>query len=155
MSELLLSCSADAPKYLHPVNALVTSDGHVYHVPPFKAATSCETSEDDKTPSCKLVFGSWVYNTNELKLSSKTERADVSFYIQNNQFELFTTSAEIRERMYACCPNTKYGDISYTINMKRRRSKKDQMPKPDSGAPINTVSLLGLLAGIFLTKAVL
>jgi hypothetical protein len=134
--DIILFNAVEAPQYFDEDRIMchVSPSGYVVRVQPLTVGTSCETSEEDTAPSCSITMGSWVYSSNLLKINSPRDRIDASHYTQNNEFELFTTTAVQNEKAYECCPDTTYGNVKFTINLKRRPRKEDLDKKDINGS---------------------
>jgi len=114
---------------LHETYAVVTSRGSISYIPPYRFISTCRINTtwfpfDEQ--SCNLKFGSWVYNGLDLKLKSKDSyyedqaiKMDISTYVKNSNWHLVSTTGELKEVTYDCCPEP-YQDITYTITLRRR-----------------------------------
>lgn len=120
----------------------VKHTGQVLYVPSYKFRSLCVVAEgSEDSPECPLTFGSWIHNSGRLHLFSSSERADAAFYVQNLDYELYTMNSVSLERTYKCCPDETYGDLTYTIRL-RRRPKEDEGEGQEESAAMREVSLL-------------
>ncbi|KAK5866090.1 hypothetical protein PBY51_020306 [Eleginops maclovinus] len=70
---------------------------------------------------CKLTFGSWTYNGNQVDISLTMESGDLSDFVENVEWECHGMPAVRNVMMYGCCSDP-YTEITYTLLLKRRSS---------------------------------
>ncbi|XP_037327673.2 neuronal acetylcholine receptor subunit alpha-9-I [Pungitius pungitius] len=70
---------------------------------------------------CKLTFGSWTYNGNQVDISLGMDSGDLSDFVENVEWECHGMPAVRNVKMYGCCSDP-YTDITYTLLLKRRSS---------------------------------
>ncbi|XP_031732221.1 neuronal acetylcholine receptor subunit alpha-9-I [Anarrhichthys ocellatus] len=70
---------------------------------------------------CKLTFGSWTYNGNQVDISLGMDHGDLSDFVENVEWECHGMPAVRNVMMYGCCSDP-YTDITYTLLLKRRSS---------------------------------
>ncbi|KAI9519100.1 Neuronal acetylcholine receptor subunit alpha-9-I [Dissostichus eleginoides] len=70
---------------------------------------------------CKLTFGSWTYNGNQVDISLRMDSGDLSDFVENVEWECHGMPAVRNVMMYGCCSDP-YTDITYTLLLKRRSS---------------------------------
>ncbi|KAI4832950.1 hypothetical protein KUCAC02_015884 [Chaenocephalus aceratus] len=70
---------------------------------------------------CKLTFGSWTYNGNQVDISLGMDSGDLSDFVENVEWECHGMPAVRNVMMYGCCSDP-YTDITYTLLLKRRSS---------------------------------
>ncbi|XP_020501222.2 neuronal acetylcholine receptor subunit alpha-9-I [Labrus bergylta] len=70
---------------------------------------------------CKLTFGSWTYNGNQVDISLGMDSGDLSDFVENVEWECHGMPAVRNVMMYGCCSDP-YTDITYTLHLKRRSS---------------------------------
>ncbi|XP_068448181.1 neuronal acetylcholine receptor subunit alpha-9-I [Clinocottus analis] len=70
---------------------------------------------------CKLTFGSWTYNGNQVDISLAMDSADLSSFVDNVEWVCHGMPAVRNVMMYGCCSDP-YTDITYTLLLKRRSS---------------------------------
>ncbi|XP_029293867.1 neuronal acetylcholine receptor subunit alpha-9-I [Cottoperca gobio] len=70
---------------------------------------------------CKLTFGSWTYNGNQVDISLGMDSGDLSDFVENVEWECHGMPAVRNVMMYGCCSDP-YTDITYTLVLKRRSS---------------------------------
>lgn len=91
---------------LEPVMAIVTSEGNVTWVPPFKSVVSCELQGfsfpfDEQT--CRVTFGSWTRDVKELDLQvSANATCELG---TNKHWHIVGVEHERNEKKYDCCSN--------------------------------------------------
>ncbi|XP_076814946.1 acetylcholine receptor subunit alpha-type acr-16-like [Clavelina lepadiformis] len=135
--DILLYNSADAKfdptTHTHVV---VDSTGDCLYVPPgiFKSTCKIDVSNfpfDEQ--KCKLKFGIWSYNGNQVDLQLQSNQADdfdienwkrsdgvdITEYTESGEWKLTNVTAQRKSLKYKCCPE-KYVDVSFTLVMRRR-----------------------------------
>ncbi|XP_054460983.1 neuronal acetylcholine receptor subunit alpha-9-I [Anoplopoma fimbria] len=70
---------------------------------------------------CKLTFGSWTYNGNQVDISLGMDSGDLSDFVENVEWECHGMPAVRTVMMYGCCSDP-YTEITYTLLLKRRSS---------------------------------
>lgn len=102
----------------------LSHNGFTYWAAPFIFKTLCKINVADfpfDTQICKLTFGSWQYNGNEVNIiNSKKIGSIASTRVENGEWEVLKVLIERKEVFYKCCPNQPYPEISFIIHMKRR-----------------------------------
>ena len=104
---------------------VIYSDGSVSWVPPYRLTSTCKFDTvwfpfDEQT--CLVKFGSWTYNGFTINLSTKDDSgADISSFVQNDEYDLVEASVKRNEVVYECCPEP-YLDITFSIKLRRWRS---------------------------------
>uniref|UniRef100_A0A8C3GB88 Cholinergic receptor nicotinic alpha 9 subunit n=1 Tax=Cyclopterus lumpus TaxID=8103 RepID=A0A8C3GB88_CYCLU len=68
---------------------------------------------------CKLTFGSWTYNGNQVDIIMGMDSGDLSDFVVNVEWECHGMPAVRNVMMYGCCSDP-YTDITYTLLLKRR-----------------------------------
>ncbi|TNN69376.1 Neuronal acetylcholine receptor subunit alpha-9-I [Liparis tanakae] len=68
---------------------------------------------------CKLTFGSWTYNGNQVDIIMGMDKGDLSDFVENVEWECHGMPAVRNVMMYGCCSDP-YTDITYTLLLKRR-----------------------------------
>ena len=68
---------------------------------------------------CTLIFGSWTYDSSQLKLKKKSKSVELSQYVDSAKWELLESSVEHSERKHNCC-QFPFSDIIITIKIRRR-----------------------------------
>ncbi|XP_032220715.2 neuronal acetylcholine receptor subunit alpha-10 isoform X2 [Nematostella vectensis] len=104
-------------------NAVVTSDGLVSMTIPSILKTSCKidaTRYPFDKQSCPMIFGSWTYDGNLLSIKMESHSADLSEYSENVEWELVSAEAKFHSKLFVCCPDTPFEEVTYTIVVKRR-----------------------------------
>ena len=102
----------------------VNSTGHCYWAAPFIFKTSCHFNVRDfpfDEQQCKLKFGSWNLHKGLLDLVPKRNLAPVAKEkVENGEWNVTSIQIKRSEDEYACCPDEKYTDVTFFINLKRR-----------------------------------
>nr|XP_058942498.1 neuronal acetylcholine receptor subunit alpha-10-like [Pocillopora verrucosa] len=102
----------------------VNSTGHCYWAAPFIFKTSCHFNVRDfpfDEQQCKLKFGSWNLHKGLLDLVPKRNLAPVAKEkVENGEWNVISIQIKRSEDEYACCPDEKYTDVTFYINLKRR-----------------------------------
>ena len=102
----------------------VRHDGYCYWAAPFIFKTSCPFDVRDfpfDAQQCELKFGSWQFHMGQLDLIPKREVAPLAKErVDNGEWNVTTIEIKRNVIVYACCPDEKYPDITFTINLQRR-----------------------------------
>ena len=102
----------------------VRHDGYCYWAAPFIFKTSCPFDVRDfpfDAQKCELKFGSWQFHMGQLDLIRKREVAPLAKErVDNGEWNVTTIKVKKNVIVYACCPDEKYPDITFTINLQRR-----------------------------------
>uniref|UniRef100_A0A8C1YF09 Neurotransmitter-gated ion-channel ligand-binding domain-containing protein n=1 Tax=Cyprinus carpio TaxID=7962 RepID=A0A8C1YF09_CYPCA len=70
---------------------------------------------------CRLTYGSWTYNGNQLDILNTMESADLADLVDSVEWEMLGMSAKKNIILYGCCADP-YLDVTYTLKLKRRAS---------------------------------
>ncbi|XP_067934663.1 neuronal acetylcholine receptor subunit alpha-7-like [Watersipora subatra] len=125
--DILMYNSAD-PAFdgSYSVNLVVYSDGTITQTPPGIFTSSCPINIkwfpfDDQ--ECKLKFGSWTYDGTKINLEIKDGMEDGSLdgYSRSGEWDLLGFPGVRNVVYYDCCPDNPYIDITYSINVRRRK----------------------------------
>ena len=102
----------------------VRHDGYCYWAAPFIFKTSCPFDVRDfpfDSQQCELKFGSWQFHMGQLDLIRKRDVAPLAKErVDNGEWNVTTIKIEKNVIVYACCPDEKYPDITFIINLTRR-----------------------------------
>lgn len=102
----------------------VRHDGYCYWAAPFIFKTSCPFDVRDfpfDAQQCELKFGSWQFHMGQLDLIRKRDVAPLAKErVDNGEWNVTTIEVKRNVIVYACCPDEKYPDITFTINLQRR-----------------------------------
>ncbi|CAH1797308.1 unnamed protein product [Owenia fusiformis] len=111
-----------------PTNVVVYSSGLCNWIPPGIYISSCKINIrwfpfDDQL--CTMKFGSWTYDGSKINLTllgtaGNTGEGDISTYQPSGEWDLIGVSGIRNVEKYDCCPDP-YLDITYTINIRRRK----------------------------------
>ncbi|XP_055296063.1 acetylcholine receptor subunit alpha-type acr-16-like isoform X2 [Sitodiplosis mosellana] len=110
--------------YYGTVNCYVEPDGNVTWVPPATFKTFCDSSLrywPFDSHKCTLLFGSWIYNGNEIDVVPKKTDSHLEMFIENPEWEVTDVKVGRSVNFFACCPEP-YVDIHYNITVNRRSS---------------------------------
>ncbi|WAQ96377.1 ACHA3-like protein, partial [Mya arenaria] len=108
-------------------DALITLayDGNVTWIPQGIYMSTCDvdvrTFPFDKQ-NCSLKFGSWTYDGSKLNLDflyDKREMLTTDYFVANKAWTVLETPGKRNIISYACCPNVKYHDLTYTVIFRR------------------------------------
>ncbi|KAG4074233.1 hypothetical protein HA402_008981 [Bradysia odoriphaga] len=102
--------------------ALIYSEGMALWVPPCRISAYCNMTLEEHPlgeQSCKLKFGSWVYDglSMNLQLDGKP-KADISTYM-GNKWEITKNTATRKDTYYPCCKEP-YTNLNYNLSFKRK-----------------------------------
>ncbi|XP_029457829.1 neuronal acetylcholine receptor subunit alpha-10 isoform X3 [Rhinatrema bivittatum] len=70
---------------------------------------------------CRLTFGSWTYNGNQIDILNHLDTGDLTDFVENVEWEVLGMPAKKNVITYGCCSEP-YPDITYTLMLKRRAS---------------------------------
>ena len=100
---------------------MVESNGNVFWSRPGSINSICDFDLEyypyDRQ-TCLLKFGSWTYSENDLVLNQRKYDIDLTYYKENEEWELLDTTSQTNLMKYSCCSESFY-DITFTINFKR------------------------------------
>lgn len=100
---------------------MVESNGNVFWSRPGSINSICDF-DLEKYPydrqTCLLKFGSWTYSENDLVLNQRKYDIDLTYYKENEEWELLDTTSQTNLMKYSCCSDSFY-DITFTINFRR------------------------------------
>lgn len=96
--------------------------GNVLWVPPATFKTFCDLNLRNwpfDSHKCTLIFGSWIYNGEEINLQAKETDSHLDLFVENPEWEISSLTWARTVSHYACCPDP-YIDIRYNITVARR-----------------------------------
>ncbi|XP_078700395.1 neuronal acetylcholine receptor subunit alpha-7-like isoform X2 [Branchiostoma floridae x Branchiostoma belcheri] len=99
----------------------VTSDGNVTWRQPDIFISSCGVDVSDfpfDQQTCHLEFASWIYDGEELDVTTRSDDIDISAYQKSDQFTLTSATAKRNVTKYDCCPQ-QYPSVVLTLRLKR------------------------------------
>lgn len=122
---LLSNFSADEQEKTHEELLVIYNDGVVRWIPPAIYKSSCSIDMRNfpfDEQSCHLKYGSWTYDGNKLELAFYDELVDFDTreYIDSSEWTIVRTAAEHNVRLYPCCEDEPYPDITFYLTIKRR-----------------------------------
>ena len=117
--------SADMQEKKHEELLAIYHDGKVRWIPPAIYKSSCQIDMrnfpfDEQT--CHFKFGSWTYDGWKLELAfyDQLENMDLREYINSSEFDVVRTWAELHIRVYPCCGDELYPDLTFYVIMRRK-----------------------------------
>ncbi|CAM4338503.1 neuronal acetylcholine receptor subunit alpha-10 [Caretta caretta] len=105
-------------------NVVIRYDGQVMWDSPAITKSSCKVDVSHfpfDGQQCRLTFGSWTYNGNQIDLVNGLDTADLTDFVENVEWEVLGMPAKRNVIIYGCCSEP-YPDITYTLILKRRAS---------------------------------
>ncbi|XP_069137246.1 neuronal acetylcholine receptor subunit alpha-9-like isoform X2 [Argopecten irradians] len=102
--------------------ATIYYDGTVFYNFPTVLKSICRvdvTYFPFDTQKCSLKFGSWSHNGLEIDVINAYDEADLSYYVEHNEWKLTGMPSVRHVLYYACCPEP-YPDITFYINIRRK-----------------------------------
>ena len=68
-----------------------------------------------------IIFtASWTYDASKINLLNNSDKGDMSNFLSNGEWELIDVIAERNEKIYSCCPDNPYPDVTYYIIIRRK-----------------------------------
>lgn len=101
--------------------ACVSSDGTVQYNFPSTVTTACSidvTYFPFDRQICKLTFGSWIYSGKHLEVFASSSSADVSTFLNNNEWRLISMKSEKIVHYYNCCAYS-FSEVSFNLTIQR------------------------------------
>uniref|UniRef100_A0A674IKB5 Cholinergic receptor nicotinic alpha 10 subunit n=1 Tax=Terrapene triunguis TaxID=2587831 RepID=A0A674IKB5_9SAUR len=105
-------------------NVVIRYDGQVMWDSPAITKSSCKVDVSYfpfDGQQCRLTFGSWTYNGNQIDLLNGLDTGDLTDFVDNVEWEVLGMPAKRNVIIYGCCSEP-YPDITYTLLLKRRAS---------------------------------
>ncbi|KAI6079957.1 Neuronal acetylcholine receptor subunit alpha-10 isoform X1 [Aix galericulata] len=105
-------------------NVVLRSDGHIMWDSPAITKSSCKVDVSYfpfDGQQCRLTFGSWTYNGNQIDLRNRLDAGDLTDFVENVEWEVLGMPATRNVVTYGCCSEP-YPDVTYTLLLKRRAS---------------------------------
>ncbi|XP_033750113.1 neuronal acetylcholine receptor subunit alpha-10-like [Pecten maximus] len=102
--------------------ATIYNDGSVFYNFPTVLKSICRvdvTYFPFDTQKCSLKFGSWSHHGYELDVTNTHKEADLSYYVEHNEWKLTGMPVERNVLYYACCEEP-YPDVTFYINISRK-----------------------------------
>ena len=124
---------------MEDADVLVMSDGKVIWVPKLTFKVPCSSDEDGDgdvvshslsfaftfylfiLQTCSLMTGSWVHSSDKIKVhldegdSEGDDAVDTEMIDPTPGLELVSSSAEIIDNEYPCCPGEKYTIVTFKL----------------------------------------
>ncbi|NWH41613.1 ACH10 protein, partial [Chloropsis hardwickii] len=105
-------------------NVVLRSDGHITWDSPAITKSSCKVDVSYfpfDGQQCRLTFGSWTYNGNQIDLRNQLDSGDLTDFVENVEWEVLGMPATRNVITYGCCSEP-YPDVTYTLLLRRRAS---------------------------------
>uniref|UniRef100_A0A8D2LG76 Cholinergic receptor nicotinic alpha 10 subunit n=1 Tax=Varanus komodoensis TaxID=61221 RepID=A0A8D2LG76_VARKO len=105
-------------------NVVIRHDGRVTWDSPAITKSSCRVDVSYfpfDGQQCRLTFGSWTYNGNQIDLLNQQETGDLADFVENVEWEVLGMPATRNVVVYGCCSEP-YPDVTYTLLLQRRAS---------------------------------
>ncbi|NWV81914.1 ACH10 protein, partial [Dasyornis broadbenti] len=105
-------------------NVVLRSDGHIVWDSPAITKSSCKVDVSYfpfDGQRCRLTFGSWTYNGNQIDLRNQLDTGDLTDFVENVEWEVLGMPATRNVITYGCCSEP-YPDVTYTLLLRRRAS---------------------------------
>ncbi|XP_039243773.1 neuronal acetylcholine receptor subunit alpha-10 [Pipra filicauda] len=105
-------------------NVVLRSDGHIMWDSPAITKSSCKVDVSYfpfDGQRCRLTFGSWTYNGNQIDLRNRLDTGDLTDFVENVEWEVLGMPATRNVITYGCCSEP-YPDVTYTLLLRRRAS---------------------------------
>nr|ALR88678.1 acetylcholine receptor neuronal subunit alpha 9/10-like 103 [Saccoglossus kowalevskii] len=68
---------------------------------------------------CRLKFGSWTYNGEQINLNQHAVKPDLTNLVPNEQWDLLYAITTRHSMRYECCPDT-YHDVTFLVGLERK-----------------------------------
>ncbi|XP_015283795.1 PREDICTED: neuronal acetylcholine receptor subunit alpha-10 [Gekko japonicus] len=105
-------------------NVMIRHDGQIRWDSPAITKSSCKVDVSYfpfDGQQCRLTFGSWTYNGNQVDLLNKQDTGDLTDFVENVEWEVLGMPARRNVIVYGCCSEP-YPDVTYTLVLQRRAS---------------------------------
>ncbi|NWT81728.1 ACH10 protein, partial [Lanius ludovicianus] len=105
-------------------NVVLRSDGQIMWDSPAITKSSCKVDVSYfpfDGQQCRLTFGSWTYNGNQIDLHNQLDTGDLTDFVENVEWEVLGMPATRNVITYGCCSEP-YPDVTYTLLLRRRAS---------------------------------
>ncbi|XP_065531978.1 neuronal acetylcholine receptor subunit alpha-10 isoform X2 [Lathamus discolor] len=105
-------------------NVVLRSDGLILWDAPAITKSSCKVDVSYfpfDAQRCRLTFGSWTHNGNQIDLRNRLDAGDLTDFVENVEWEVLGMPATRNVVTYGCCSEP-YPDVTYTLLLRRRAS---------------------------------
>ncbi|NWS76774.1 ACH10 protein, partial [Crotophaga sulcirostris] len=105
-------------------NVVLRSNGFIMWDSPAITKSSCKVDVSYfpfDGQQCRLTFGSWTYNGNQIDLHNQLDTGDLTDFVENVEWEVLGMPATRNVITYGCCSEP-YPDVTYTLLLRRRAS---------------------------------
>ena len=66
-----------------------------------------------------MKFGSWTYDGFQVDITNRSDKVDLSNYVNNGEWELVRVATERNVVYYPCCPEP-FPDVTFIVTISRR-----------------------------------
>lgn len=121
------SCFASADEQFTgsmETNVAIGYDGKIRWDTPAITKSSCKVDVSYfpfDGQQCRLTFGSWTYNGNQIDILNAMDTGDLTDFVENVEWEVLGMPSKKNIITYGCCSEP-YPDVTYTLLLKRRAS---------------------------------
>ncbi|XP_069496438.1 neuronal acetylcholine receptor subunit alpha-9-like isoform X2 [Ambystoma mexicanum] len=105
-------------------NVVIRYDGQIMWDSPAITKSSCKVDVSFfpfDGQQCRLTFGSWTYNGNQIDILNHLDTGDLTDFVENVEWEVLGMPAKKNVITYGCCSEP-YPDVTYTLILQRRAS---------------------------------
>ncbi|XP_041438693.1 neuronal acetylcholine receptor subunit alpha-10 [Xenopus laevis] len=105
-------------------NVVIRYDGQIMWDSPAITKSSCKVDVSFfpfDGQQCRLTFGSWTYNGNQIDILNHLDTGDLTDFVENVEWEVLGMPAKKNVITYGCCSEP-YPDVTYTLMLQRRAS---------------------------------
>lgn len=105
-------------------NVVIRYDGQIMWDSPAITKSSCKVDVSFfpfDGQQCRLTFGSWTYNGNQIDILNGLDTGDLTDFVENVEWEVLGMPAKKNVITYGCCSEP-YPDVTYTLILQRRAS---------------------------------
>ncbi|XP_068122596.1 neuronal acetylcholine receptor subunit alpha-10-like isoform X2 [Hyperolius riggenbachi] len=118
------TCADDQFTGSMETNVVIRYDGQIMWDSPAITKSSCKVDVSFfpfDGQQCRLTFGSWTYNGNQIDILNHLDTGDLTDFVENVEWEVLGMPAKKNIITYGCCSEP-YPDVTYTLMLKRRAS---------------------------------
>ncbi|ELU14906.1 hypothetical protein CAPTEDRAFT_227821 [Capitella teleta] len=111
-----------ANRILADTNTIVASTGRVTWMTMALLKTSCNVDVANypfDTQTCKIKFGSWTFNNEEMSLRCSSNEAGMHNLVANGEWDILSATCTNNSVSYPCCEE-EYDDVTLTMVIKRK-----------------------------------
>ncbi|XP_022107578.1 neuronal acetylcholine receptor subunit alpha-10-like [Acanthaster planci] len=100
---------------------IINNDGSVDWSAPITLISQCSVDVNFypfDAQTCNLKFGSWQHDARLIDYPEAV--ADASMYQHNGEWDTFKMNFKRNVKIYACCPDKQYPDVTFTLILRRK-----------------------------------